>query len=85
MPNVGLFQRQDDAYRETVLPANVRARVVIEAGVSDGWHRIAGDRGQVIGIDSFGASAPGKVLFEHFGFTVEKVSAALEQTLADNE
>ncbi len=85
MPNPDLFLRQDSAYKESVLPSNIRARVTIEAGVSHCWHLIAGDRGQVMGIDSFGASAPGKVLFEHFGFTVEKVNAALERTLADNE
>ena len=84
MPNPGLFQRQEGAYQERVLPSHTRARVVIEAGVTHCWHAIAGDRGQLIGIDRFGASAPGKVLFEHYGFTLEKVSAALDQTLADN-
>lgn len=84
IPNLGLFQSQDAAYRESVLPSAVTARVVIEAGVSHCWHAIAGDRGQLIGIDTFGASAPGKDLFEHYGFTVEKVTAAVQQTLADN-
>ena len=61
MPNPDLFRRQDDAYRESVLPAAVKARVAVEAGVSSCWHVFVGDSGRVIGVDDFGASAPGKV------------------------
>ncbi len=68
------FDVQPDAYRESVLPRAVTARVTIEMGVSLGWERYAGDAGAVIGIDHFGASAPAPVIFEHFGFTTERVA-----------
>ena len=82
MPNPGLFLQQDAAYRETVLPRAVRARVAVEAGVSDCWAGIVGDGGKVIGVDRFGASAPAKALFEHYGLTVENVSGAVRDLLA---
>ena len=72
MPCVERFDAQDASYRQHVLPAGIPV-VVIEAASADPWWRIAGDRGAVIGMSSFGASAPGKVLFEHFGFTPEMV------------
>jgi transketolase len=65
MPNPGLFLRQDAEYRESVLPLAVTARVVVEAGVSTCWASFAGDRGRIIGVDRFGASAPAKELFKH--------------------
>ncbi len=76
MPSSNVFDRQDAAWRESVLPAGVRRRVAIEAGVSDFWRKYVGLDGAVVGIDSFGASAPADRLFEHFGFTVEAVVAA---------
>jgi transketolase len=79
MPCTSLFDAQDEAYRHSVLPPGV-PRVAIEAGVRDGWWRYVGERGAVVGIDTFGASAPAKKLFEHFGFTaanVAQVAAAL--------
>ena len=76
MPSTDVFDRQDAAYRESVLPRGVRRRVAIEAGVSDFWRKYVGLDGDVIGIDRFGASAPADVLFPHFGFTVEKVVEA---------
>ena len=68
------FEAQDAAYRDTVLPPSVRARVSIEIGVSFGWERWVGDAGAVIGLDHFGASAPAGTIFERFGFTVERVA-----------
>ena len=73
MPCTSLFEQQDPAYRDAVLPPSVKRRVAIEAGVPDFWYRYAGDGGAVIGMKSFGASAPAEALFEHFGFSVENV------------
>ncbi len=73
MPCVELFEEQDEDYKESVLPKGVRRRVVIEAGVPDGWYKYVGMDGKVIGINRFGASAPGSVLFEKFGFTVQNL------------
>ncbi len=82
MPNAGLFAAQDAAYREQVLPDAVQRRVIVEAGVRDGWYRYAGQKGAVIGMDTFGASAPAKDLFKQFGFTVENVVQVAQQVLA---
>jgi transketolase len=68
------FEAQDQAYRETVLPSGVRKRVTVEAGVSMGWERYAGDEGAIIGLDHFGASAPAGTIFKEFGFTVDRVA-----------
>jgi transketolase len=73
MPCVEVFESQDSDYRESVLPANVSARVVIEAGVTETWWRIAGPNGRVIGLDRYGESAPAGELFEHFGFSTDNV------------
>ena len=75
------FEDQDAAYRETVLPRAVRARVTIEAGVPLGWDRYAGDEGAVIGIDHFGASAPAATIFAEFGFTVDRVAEVARQVV----
>ena len=83
MPNPDLFMQQDEAYRESVLPAAVKARVAVEAGVTAGWASFVGDRGRVIGVDRFGASAPASVLFEHYGLTVENVCQAVRDSLAE--
>ncbi len=83
MPSVDVFEAQEAAYRDAVLPPAVRCRVVVEAGATGLWHRYAGDRGTVIGLDRFGESAPGPVLFEHFGITSERVVDAVEALLAD--
>jgi transketolase len=82
MPNPDLFLRQDDAYRESVLPGSIRARVAVEAGVSSGWKQFVGDRGKVVGVDRFGASAPAGELFEEYGLTVANVSQAVRDSLA---
>lgn len=77
MPSTNVFDAQDAAYRESVLPATVSARVAVEAGVSDGWYKYVGITGRVIGIDRFGESAPAGVLFKTFGFTVEKITSTV--------
>ncbi|MGN6083030.1 transketolase [Trinickia sp.] len=80
MPATTVFDRQDAEYRERVLPKGVR-RVAIEAGVTDFWRKYVGLEGGVVGIDTFGESAPAGVLFKHFGFTVEHVVAAAKSAL----
>lgn len=84
MPCTSAFDRQDAAYRASVLPAGV-PRVAVEAGVSAAWHKYVGAadyaRGAVIGIDTFGESAPGPVLFAHFGLTAERVAQAVRGVL----
>ena len=74
MPSWELFDRQPESYRQAVLPPHVTARLAIEAGVSQGWHRYVGPAGDVMSIERFGASAPYKVLQEKFGFTAENVA-----------
>jgi transketolase len=75
MPSWDLFDAQSREYREDVLPSSIGARLAIEAGVSQGWHKYVGDKGDVLSLDHFGASAPGKVVFEKFGYTVDNVVA----------
>ena len=78
MPSWELFENQDEAYRERVLPKQIKARVSIEAASPLGWHRWTGDEGAVIGVERFGASAPGEEVLQHLGITAERVvSAAL--------
>jgi transketolase len=64
-----------------VLPSAVTARVAVEAGVTHCWHKYVGPRGRIIGLDRFGESAPGGVLFKHFGFTADHVAKAVEELL----
>ncbi|MEZ0472271.1 transketolase [Luteimonas salinilitoris] len=78
MPSTDVFDRQDADYRESVLPDACRRRVAVEAGVTDFWRKYVGLDGAVVGLDRFGASAPAGVLFEHFGFTADKVAAAVK-------
>ena len=75
LPSWELFEAQDAAYKEAVLPPGVKARVAIEAGSSLGWERYVGDAGVIVGLDHFGASAPAGVLYEKFGLTAENVVA----------
>jgi transketolase len=80
MPSWELFEQQDQAYRDSVLPPTVNARVAVEQASTFGWERYVGRAGTVIGMKSFGASAPLKDLLKHFGFTAERVvTAAKEQ------
>jgi transketolase len=81
MPSTDVFEAQDAAYQESVLPAAVTARLVIEAGVSNGWWRYAGPQGRIIGLDRFGESAPAEELFEHFGFSADNVVAVAKDVL----
>ncbi|MFK0241739.1 transketolase [Microbacterium sp. NPDC090281] len=83
-PSLEWFDEQDAAYRESVLPASVTARVSVEAGSVLTWRGIVGDRGRSVGIDHFGASADYKTLFEKFGITTEAVIAAARETIAAN-
>jgi transketolase len=84
MPCLDRFAEQDQAYRDAVLPPSVRARVAVEAASPIGWHRWVGDHGDVVAMEGFGASAPAKVLYQHFGFTGEAVAerarAVVERT-----
>ena len=73
MPSWELFDAQSSAYQESVFPAGVQARVAVEAGSSQGWHRYVGPKGGVIAVDRFGASAPGEVVMREYGFTAEGV------------
>jgi transketolase len=82
MPSTNRFDAQDDAYKESVLPARITRRVAVEAGVRAAWWHYVGLKGQIVGIDHFGASAPAKPLFQQFGFTMEKVIEAVEKVLA---
>ena len=76
MPSSNRFDRQPADYRESVLPSSCRKRVAVEAGVTDFWRKYVGLEGVVIGIDSFGASAPAEHLYAHFGITADAVVAA---------
>ncbi len=82
MPATDVFDNQDEAYRESVLPSDVTARVAIEAGVTDGWMKYTGLQGRVVGINRFGESAPGGEVLEYFGFTVKNVVETVKSVLA---
>jgi transketolase len=73
MPSWELFEAQPRAYRDSVLPPAVRARLAVEAGVPQGWQRYVGDQGDMLGVEQFGASAPGEVVMREYGLTVEHV------------
>ena len=75
LPSWTLFDAQPQEYRDAVLPPSIRARLAVEAGVPQGWHRYVGDRGDVLGVERFGASAPGNVMLREYGFTVDNVCA----------
>ena len=81
MPATDVFDKQDAAYRESVLPSDVTARVAVEAGIADFWHKYTGFNGKIIGMTTFGESAPAELLFEMFGFTVANVVATAESVM----
>ena len=81
MPSTNIFDAQDAAYRESVLPSTVAKRVAVEAGSTDGWWKYVGTSGKIIGLDRFGESAPAGLLFKEFGFTVENVVKSVEAVL----
>ena len=81
MPSWDLFEKQDDAYKQSVLPKDVKKRLGIEMGVSLGWHKYVGDEGAILAIDTFGASAPGNIVIEKYGFTEENVISKVKGLL----
>lgn len=81
MPSMDVFEQQSQEYKEEILPKNVRARVAVEALSGFGWDKYTGLDGEIISMKSFGASAPGNLLFEHFGITTEAVVVAVKKTL----
>ncbi|WP_344727906.1 transketolase-like TK C-terminal-containing protein, partial [Pseudonocardia yunnanensis] len=83
MPCVEWFDEQDEAYRESVLPSAIKARVSVEAGIAQPWYQFTGDAGEIISIEHYGASADYKTLFREFGFTTENVVAAARRSLAN--
>ena len=85
MPSSNLFAAQDEAYRESVLPKFIKKRVTVEAASTFGWDRWATDGGTIIGLDHYGASAPGQEILKHFGFTAEHVTSAALRLLGRNQ
>jgi len=81
MPSTDVFDSQDDSYRQSVLPSTVKARVAVEAGVTDGWLKYVGLDGAVVGLDRFGESAPADEVFRYFGFTAENVAQQVESLI----
>lgn len=81
MPSTNVFDAQDAAYRESVLPSSVTKRVAVEAGVTDGWYKYVGTNGRVLGLNRFGESAPAGALFKEFGFTPENLVKTVEEIL----
>ncbi|RSD28821.1 transketolase [Mesobacillus subterraneus] len=84
MPSWDRFEQQSKEYKESVIPKSVKKRLGIEMGSSLGWHRYVGDEGEVLGIDTFGASAPGEKIMEEYGFTVNNVVARVKALLQQN-
>jgi len=80
MPSTNVFDKQDQAYKDSVLPKGAK-RVAVEAGVTGGWYKYVGLDGAVVGLDSFGESAPAPELFKHFGFTTDNVVKAVKSVL----
>jgi transketolase len=85
LPSWFLFSAQDDGYRESVLPKAMKKRVTVEAAATYGWERWAGEEGTIIGIDHFGASAPGGTIMKNFGFTAEHVTSAALRLVGRND
>ncbi|HKK20801.1 MAG TPA: transketolase [candidate division Zixibacteria bacterium] len=83
MPSWELFEEQSDEYKRSVLPVSVRARLSVEAGVTQGWKKYVGDSGDTIGVDTFGASAPGPKVMEEYGFTAENIVARAQKLVAE--
>ena len=79
LPSTDVFDAQDEAYRESVLPANVSARIAVEAGIADYWYKYVGLKGAIVGMRSYGESAPAEKLFPFFGFTVEHIVSLADE------
>ncbi len=82
MPCIEEFEKQPERYKESVIPSSVKARVCVEAGSPYSWYKYAGDKGEIIGMSTFGASGPAKLLFEKFGFTVPNIVEKAKISLA---
>ena len=82
LPCLEWFEEQDPAYRESVLPSRVRARVSVEAGIAQGWWKYLGTDGRAVSLEHFGASADAVTLFREFGITAEAVAAAARESIA---
>jgi transketolase len=81
MPSWELFKAQTQEYKDSVLPPSIHARLAVEAGSPLGWHQYVGNNGEILGLDRFGASAPGKILFEKFGYTVDNIIARAKRII----
>ncbi|WP_377274026.1 transketolase C-terminal domain-containing protein [Peterkaempfera sp. SMS 1(5)a] len=81
MPSVEWFNEQDESYRDSVLPPDIKARVSVEAGIALGWREIVGDSGRSVSLEHYGASADYQILFEQFGITSEAVVAAAHDSI----
>ena len=81
MPSWELFDAQSQEYRDSVLPPSISARLAVEMGVAQGWRHYVGDRGDILGVERFGASAPAEILLPEYGFTVDNVCARAKALL----
>ena len=84
-PSWELFEAQDEAYRNQVLPPEIKLRLSVEAAVSQGWEKWVGDQGTCISVERFGASAPYKIIFEHYGLTVDNVILRAHELMLKNK
>ncbi len=85
MPSWELFERQDETYRNSVLPPHIASRVTVEAGAVIGWDRYSGPTGTIIGMHTFGGSAPGTCLMKKFGFTADRILQAAKDQIARHQ
>ena len=83
MPSWDLFRMQEQEYRDKVLPSGIKARLAVEAASPQGWGEWVGDQGKVIGISEFGASAPYKEIYEHYGITVKNIVSTAKKMLSN--
>jgi transketolase len=83
-PCLEWFEEQSDSYKALVLPKEITARVSVEAGVGAGWHKYVGDKGEIVSLEHFGASASAGELFKEYGFTADNIAAAAMRTIARN-
>ena len=85
MPCLEVFDAQPKRYRAAVLPPGVPVKLAVEAGTTAGWYKYVNSHGRVIGLASFGESAPGEILFDHFGITADRVAEAARQMLSEHK
>ena len=84
-PSWEIFEQQSDEYKQQIFPAEIKARVSVEMGIAMGWQKYVGDSGEVMSIETFGASAPDNILYEMYGFTVEKIIATAKRVLSKTQ